>query len=150
MKWDATHGAYFQDLHSGKSREIDVLARKIWGKASPQGQEHDQTVQLTAIIEVKSMKGGHLLFSPKKSRPLTTSRQCIWLGYLDQPHLNKLSNALQAKGLEKALVRKLLHRIQSYYFPDGVYRMQGMMPNPQNGPIVSAFRETSIKGKKKS
>jgi hypothetical protein len=56
--WRAFQSTYYRDLATRKLREVDVLARRSWWS--------DDFVRLTLeiIVEVKTLRGYHLLFSP--------------------------------------------------------------------------------------
>jgi hypothetical protein len=56
--WQAIQSTFYKDLSTRVLREVDVLARNAWWC--------DMSARLTleVVVEVKTMKGFHLLFSP--------------------------------------------------------------------------------------
>ena len=77
LRWNAKHGAYYEDLETKKQREIDVIAQQFWSRKTKNG---DQRVRITVLIEVKTMKGFHLLVSPFEEDGFSFYQNVHWLG----------------------------------------------------------------------
>src|SRR5687768_1482149 len=59
--WTVEHGSFYRDIVTGKVRELDVRARRNWSTGGPIDSVRD--ARLEVLVEVKSIRGFHLIFA---------------------------------------------------------------------------------------
>lgn len=135
--WTVDHGPLYRDSDTGKLRELDVRATRQWVRPGV----HSPTVNLNVLVELKSMKGFHVVFAPSSRPPLKARAQVAWAGH----SMEKLGDTLRAGGLPPGAVRRALAVFTQSAFPGGeiVFRDLDQSP-PSCGSTVTAFRETTI------
>lgn len=140
LGWDAKHGIYYQDIETTKHREVDVIARQFWRRKSKNGE---QIVRLTMLVEVKTMKGFHLLVSPFEGDGFSLYQNIHWLGDSggDYP---ELASALRDNGMEEIALISLLKRVHQFAYPRQRARTWMLMVRPNSGTVFTSFRETNI------
>lgn len=144
LRWNAKHGAYYEDLETKKQREIDVIAQQFWRRKTKNG---DQQVRLTVLIEVKTMKGFHLLVSPFEEDGFSFYQNVHWLG---DPHgdYSELASSLRVNGMEEGAIDKFVQRLQQFAYPRQKARPWLLMVRPNTETVFTSFRETNIGAEK--
>lgn len=150
-KWRALHSTYYRDLETRKLREVDVIGRQTWEHC-----EDDIKIALELIIEVKSAREFHLLFSPydqpwemsKLEVPVSPGQLMRdWVGVSRKPRLfERIFRRSTLSDSEVALVREQANALA---YPDGYAVIAPLMIDPP--PVKwnsSGFRELSL-GKEK-
>jgi hypothetical protein len=77
LKWDTTHSFYFKDVVTDKTRELDVLALKIWSK-----RKHlAPLVRVWLLLECKTMNDYSIIFSREDNlKPYLIINYSQWIG----------------------------------------------------------------------
>ena len=147
LGWSSVHGFYFEDLTTGKNREIDVAAERYW-KRKISKIEMRSSVQM--LIEVKTMKGFHLFVSAKdeaEQQPLL--QHILWLGDSNEKYLDLVA-AIDEFDLSAAETNRVVKSLNHYAYPSGYMRrpMASVHVRPPVIPVFNAFRETNIGAEK--
>jgi hypothetical protein len=143
LKWDVVHSCYYMDPKENKLREIDVTGTKAWIR---QNNKRETTIsRLHLIIECKTAKGFHLLFSPIIPENHFASLHDEWYGVDDQDHRKRFTDMLEVMKLsedQKATIfehyKKIIYSDEET--PDNRLYIRSF-PTPL---LASAFRETNI------
>lgn len=136
--WFVEHGAYYRDKVTGKPREIDVLARRSWAK---DGGQNSREASLNVIVEVKSVKGFHLVFAPEPHDYRESSAQCAWIGY----SRDRLPGVLSEGGVTSEVISHLTSRFTDLSYPKDTEAVSSLKIQPPPAPVyATAFRETNI------
>src|SRR6185369_15067030 len=125
--------------HTGKIREIDVLARRLWRRRR---KEHSQSISVELVVEGKSIRDFHLVFGPYGEHvPLEISHH-EWIG----DHEKRLASTLNARGAATADVEEVIRRFKSSCFTtDDRMRVHGLFVDPPFPAFrASTFRETNV------
>src|SRR4051812_34210344 len=61
--WEAVHGFYYEDVETGKHREVDVSATRRWVVGTYGERYIFDTTTVNIVIECKSARESHLVFS---------------------------------------------------------------------------------------
>jgi hypothetical protein len=144
LGWNAKHGAYYEDIETKKQREVDVIARQFWGRKSKNG---DQFVRLTILVEVKTMKGFHLLVSPFEEDGFSFYQNVHWLGD-PRGDYTDLASALRVNGMEEDALNNFLKRLHQFAYPRQIARPRLLMVRPNTETVFTSFRETNIGSEK--
>src|SRR5256885_16591693 len=83
LHWRAIHGCFYPDLKTEKLREIDVLANRKWER---RGKSLGVYADVRLILEAKSAKGFHILFSPINRSSSHRQLNYEWLGQESRNH----------------------------------------------------------------
>jgi hypothetical protein len=143
LNWKAIHGCFYPDLKTEKLREIDVLAMQQWGRKKSLGAH----VNIELILEAKSAKGFHLLFSQLSEASSYRQINDEWIGREGTNH-ERVFQAIIKAGLDDEHATFILKKFQRLAYPSrGGSRSLGVMPRPAK-VYASAFRETNIGGEK--
>lgn len=143
--WEAQHGVYYQDVDSGKHREVDVLASQIWTKKTKSGTQY---ARLRVPVEVKTMKDFHIIVSPTTGAEWASSyRNNICLADPGNEYV-RLRKDLQASGLPQGAVDSLIAGMHEFAWPKERARLYSLMLTPPNELVFTSFRETNIGGEK--
>lgn len=113
--WDATQGLYYDDLETNKKRELDVIARRTWVKKTRTSR---QVSRVTALVEVKSMKGFHLLLSKHKAEK-EDFYQYIHCAGDPSGKYAKIVLALQELGVTQKEIGELVKKMNAFAYPRG-------------------------------
>lgn len=142
--WHAEHGTFYRDLSTRKPREIDVTARRTW--EIPR-KTRDRTLSLDLLIEVKSAKGFHLLFTPGPSLRAGGSHQRFWIGSEHAPRKRFLRDL--SRFLNKEQLGTVGRRLNSIAYPREIAAPIAVMVDPPSAEWEStAFRETNVGSEK--
>ncbi len=138
--WLSTHGLYYNDPLTQKHREIDVVARQIWKRKLKVGE---QLVRITVLVEVKSMKGFHLLISEYPAESEDFFQHIHWFGDPRGKYL-EVVQGLDALGVKADEIDNLVRRLHQYAYPGGRSRLWKMMIRPHPITTFTSFRETNL------
>lgn len=145
LGWHATQSPYYLDEKTGKSRELDVIAKRYWKAPRKSG---DLTARVNVFVEVKSNSDFHILCAGPASQPYSFGNNEYWVGY-SEPARRKVEDQLGRFGLERAAVLKFLHKMERATFPKRRMRTSTLRIKPPPAEnCFSAFRETNGKTEK--
>jgi hypothetical protein len=144
--WSATHSGYYKDFSTGKWREVDVCAHRMWKKSDESG-ENKAIVQL--VLQCKSIKGYHILFTPASNlgtwRWALTKLDHDWVGHRASANWRDIARNLEEMKLNREIITSATKRFQGIAYPDGFVKPYDLMVKAQRARVVtSAFRETNI------
>jgi len=143
--WQAVHGCFYVDSKTDKLREIDVLGRRIWERKLKSGVE---SADVHLIIEVKSVKGYHLLFSALAGSAAYRQANEFWIGY-EGEHRDPIITTLANIGLSPDNAASVLKALQKAAYPKDTPRLSRLQVDPPPAEVyASAFRETNVGGEK--
>lgn len=143
--WEAVHGGFYVDQTTKKFREIDVLGRQFWSF----DEEIPTSIDLNLVIEAKTAKDYHLIFSTsaedKRSRAFLCNKDWIGLLHYDDKRLKEfLKEHITLREIES-----LLRTFRRLSFPDEIQIVSNLYVEPNPAPLkASAFRETNSKVEK--
>lgn len=136
--WFVEHAPYYRDKVTGKPREIDVLARRSWAKEGGRDSRH---ANLHVLIEVKSLKGYHLVFAPEADDYCQSHAQCGWVGDVK----DRLPAVLSEGRVTPKLISQLTSRFSELAYPGGTIVVGSLRVQPPQAQVyATAFRETNI------
>ena len=137
--WRAHQSVYYQDMRSGKIREVDIVASSVCFRTVTHG---DQNVAVDLVIEAKTMRDFHIVFALQRGAAVPrTGVQTQWLGYRDEPPEQLVGSI----GLGPAHVTAVARRLKKIAFPSNFMRVGTLSINPPLAPVeATAFRETNI------
>lgn len=145
LHWTAIHGCFYPDLKTEKLREIDVLASRVW--TSRKTKSLGANARLNLILEAKSAKGFHVLFSPLVRRSTYRQANEEWLGREGINHKRIFQTIVEA-GLGEDKAAFILKKFgRSAYSRRGGRKYLSVAAQPAK-VHASAFRETNIGGEK--
>ena len=138
--WRVEHGSFFRDVTTGKLRELDVRASRHWSTTSK------LDVTLEVLVEVKSMRGYHLVFAPDANGYDDASAQRVWLGQAPEAFRSTLIET--GAGLRIVKEIEVLHSDLSH--PNGVSAIDPLLDiaPPPAQVFATAFRETNVGSEK--
>jgi len=147
--WRAYHSYYYLDLITNKPREIDVLASRFWSRKS---RSIEQFVRVILLLEAKSIKDYHLIFSSSEEDSFRGPRlgaHRIWPGDLER-YADLLTAKLKSVGTPNDTIIKLLDEFEKISYPgNGHFAIEKLIPDLYPAPAVcTAFRETNIASEK--
>lgn len=136
--WTVEHGSFYRDSVTGKVRELDVRARRHW---STEGGTDSRNATLDVLVEVKSIRGFHLVFAPEPHDWKDTRAQSLWLGRSK----DRLARFLLDTGVASDLASQITTRFTELAYPEGSSFVDDIIVNPPEAPVfATAFRETNI------
>lgn len=136
--WLVDHAPSYRDVTTGKSREIDVRARRSWTKGRG---VTSHWANLDVLVEVKSLKGFHLVFAAEPNDRAGDPVQAGWIGYA----IERMVHVLREGGVGQQLISDLEARLTDLAYPNGTMVARSLMIKPPNAPVyATAFRETNI------
>jgi hypothetical protein len=137
------HGPFFRDPITAKLRELDVRASRTWSSGARETSTH--TV-LEVLVEVKSLRGYHVIFAPAPNGDQHISAQRFWLGDLRE----QLPRALTEAGVDPEVVSRLTTRFRELAYPqeDEMLVHDRVVDPPGASLFATAFRETNIGSEK--
>lgn len=143
LKWKAIHSCFYTDLKTEKLREIDVLGSQSWERKL---KILGHYARLNLVVEAKSAKGYHLLFSQLKEPPVQRFRQVNdeWIGSEGKNH-EKVAQTLSNSSLNSEQVAFVFEKFKKLAYPRkgaSIFRLLIKPPPPKL--YCSAFRETNI------
>jgi hypothetical protein len=139
--WRSVHGAYYKDLQTGKTREIDVIAMQVWERRL---RNSEQIIRVKVLVEAKSMKGFHLIFSDSRGIGYSGAEHCLWFGY-DEILQRRLKDELLEHGLAADQVSAGVKKFSEIAFPRDTALVSRLLIEPSPAThSSSAFRETNI------
>ena len=142
--WESTHGLYYDDPLTNKQRELDVVARQIWKRKSQSGE---QLGRITLLLEVKSMKGFHLLISEHPAESDDFFEHIHWLGDPTGKYV-EVNQGLINLGRKPEEIGRLLKALHQHAYPRQTCRMWKMMVRPHPIATFTSFRETNLGSEK--
>jgi hypothetical protein len=146
LDWKTIHGCFFTDLGTGKLREVDVVARQLWEKKSRQG---DKIVRLHIVVECKSARDYHLLFSREEIDEDKFHRvHAEWIGW-EGKNRSRLTTALSELGVSSEDLSALSREFERWAYPNDAMSVAEFYPEPPTAALYSSvFRETNTKNKR--
>ena len=143
LNWNAVHSCFYSDGKTEKLREIDVLGRRIWERKL---KHRTELADLHLIVEAKSVKGFHLLFSPLNGSAAYRQANTLWLIWEDERR--QILMMLSDIGLtpeQIGHVQKALEKSYTPRVPCGVATSPLTLPRPtpmsrRSGRPTSAAR----------
>jgi len=137
LGWCASHGMFYVDPVTAKSRELDVIAYQIW-----QTDEPEMACTIRTLIECKSAKDFHLVFA---STPQNMSRNILTSWWIGDPLVtSEVFSALGSSGIGAMELAELRHECDAM-----VHLSDSLDPLPlRTSRVGTTFRETSIGGEK--
>jgi hypothetical protein len=148
LGWATSHGSFFVDPITDKLRETDVLAKRFWHRG------HDlktPKIHLDLIIEVKAIRGYHLVFAPSSFSPSYAPIEREWIGYAAERGVprTRLVRALERADVGSSDIPLIMGRLFDMAYPEGFMVVGDFVIDPPPAPFAaSAFRETNIGGQK--
>jgi hypothetical protein len=142
--WKVERSAYYTDPESGKIREIDVHASKVFDRPRRRRGIGAPLIHFEAFCECKSWNGSNIIFEASQTPESYQYTQEYWVG--SEPELRKIVSAIteDAKLNEPARIQALYN-----YFVDRAYINGGksfrhfvVMPLPPTDLVSQAYRET--------
>lgn len=144
LRWKAIHGCFYPDLKTEKRREIDVLATRKWER---KGKSLGAYAEVQLILEAKSAKGFHILFSPLSRSSSHHQVNVEWLGFEGSNH-RRVFQAIAKAGLNDEQAASILKKFERQaYSSKGGRKFLSVEAHPAK-VYASAFRETNIGGEK--
>lgn len=146
LNWAVSQGSFFVDSVTTKMREIDLVARRLWQSGA---RMKKLRARLNLIIEVKTMRGYHLVFAPMLDA-LNNNRVIVereWIGYASErsTHQTQLVQSLDRVGIGPDEKRTILQQLFDLAYPDGFTVTYDLVPDPPPTPFLSsAFREANV------
>lgn len=139
LGWGASHGMYYTDPATGKSRELDVVAAQLWHR-----DEHgiDLSCTLRLLVESKSARDFHLVFA---STPQFHSRNTLaewWIG--EREVRDRTIAALLAADVNRDEIAKLRERYDT--LSSDISKLDPV-PIPV-AAVGTTYKETNIGGEK--
>ena len=125
-----------------------MLAKRLWQRK--QGNEV-QIAHLSLIVEVKSIRGYHLVFAPSSFSPSYAPAVREWTGYASERGTTqaRLTEALVRADLQATSISRIIDRLFEQAYPEGTMVVKDLVVNPPPAPFAaSAFRETNVGGHK--
>jgi hypothetical protein len=149
LGWRTIHSCFFMDPETGKLREVDVVARQLWKKKSRRG---DKLVRIHIIVECKSARDYHLLFSREEveevRKDMFLRLHAEWIGWESQ-NRSRLIAALSELGVSSRDLLALSEGFSEWAYPNEVMSVDGLHLEPSDATLYSsAFRETNTKNEK--
>lgn len=139
LGWNASHGMFYLDILTGKSRELDVIAYQIWERDDG---PHETSCTLRLLIECKSAIDFHIVFA---STPQNMSRNILagwWIG--DRAVSITTFAALADAGIEPADLADLRE-----YCDTLAHEGDSLDPLPlRTSQVGTTFRETNVGAEK--
>lgn len=136
LGWRVAHGSYYEDPETSKLRELDIHAQLTLREQPPR-----RLVNLNLIVEVKTMRGFHIVIANNHS---SIAQFCnrAWLGN----HVDDLLEAASASGLPRDKMSDLsVSAERAMADEDCGSPIAALCIEPHAAPFVgSAFRETNI------
>ncbi len=111
LDWSVTDNPYYEDVESGKFRELDVF-----GRLGLELKSKELYYEFELLVESKSVSNYHILFS-NSDRFITSDLDKDWLG----DHIQKGSavfSVLQQAGLSTNDIRILFEKVRSKFYPN--------------------------------
>ncbi len=143
--WDARHSPFYRDGVTGKFRELDATARRIWHSVE---RKPPITARVHLFVEVKSAREFHILCASAAASSRRFQANEYWLGYCEDT-LAQLAGAAAEFGLKPSQVKDFIHGVEKICFPKHTMRVAPFRIDAM--PAVnsySAFRETNIGAEK--
>lgn len=149
-KWEVVHSCYYTDTRENKVREIDLVGEQFWARKFD--YINPEIVNMYAVVECKTAKGFHLLFSPDISDNYPPRLHAQWIGDEEDTTRLRLAEVLNSLNLGKTQVSKIIAHYNKIVYSDEE-------DNANDGEILSinifpstiqasAFRETNIGSEK--
>lgn len=144
LGWSTSHAAYYADPISGKTREIDVVARACWRR---QHQVGELRACLNLVFEAKSNAGYHLVFAPTEVKRIAMHEH--WIGF-DDTTRKAVLKGLETIGVRSEQLRTLDTEIRHAASPnDGPVLIHNLRAKAPPAPFyASAYRETNVGNEK--
>src|SRR5262249_31688231 len=127
-------------------RELDVKARRSFSRL-PTTDPAYATAFLEVPIEVKSLRGYHVVFAPNPHRShRSPSAQRAWWGY----NADKLGSVLLGSDVPADVATALVARFRELSYPNDGSMVVGdlIVDPPMIQSAATAFRETNIGNEK--
>ena len=148
LKWKAIHSAFYEDSVTNKIREIDVAAKQFWSFGN---KPEALSISLWLLLECKTLKGYHLLFSPIAVPQLNfqSSSLCSWIGYTEKNETEQIAKNLSEVGMSKMDIKKCFLAFDDIAYPDGIVKITKVLVKPYPTDVcASSFAETNIGNEK--
>lgn len=143
QRWDSTQGVIYQDIETNKFRELDILAQQLWRHRA---KTHHGITAIRLLVEVKSLAGYHLLFTPTGDHGDVSYSTRFWLGDRDRGRYQWLLSLLEREGFSATLSAELASDFGASLFPRGRRAPRPIAVDPPPAPfIATTFRETNTK-----
>lgn len=140
LNWSPVHGGFYIDCETGKAREFDVIARRLWSQTLSKRKKY---ARLRIVTEVKSAEGYHLVFSSRCSNVDFQPKNRIWLG-CEGTERDRICKCISEEITDTKIRNSILTRFSRCAFPRQLASIWRLSVDPF--PIertVSAFRETN-------
>lgn len=145
LGWRGIHSCFYTDSKTEKLREVDVLCRRVWECRLKNRQE---LADLNLVIEAKSAKGYHLLFSALEGSSAYRQANELWMGLEGEPR-QLIAQMLTDAGLTVEQSANVMKVFDKMAYPNRRPRCYRLSVDPPPAQVyVSAFRETNIGGEK--
>src|SRR5829696_3675989 len=115
LRWGTVHSSYYSDPKTEKMREVDVVGRQIWEYKPKSGM---RLADLNLVVEAKSAKGFHLVFSFIKHYADSSRANYCWIGVGDSTKERILQTLVRA-GLDAQQITTLNKKFDRIAFPRG-------------------------------
>ena len=142
--WTTERGMYYADIDTGKIREIDVFAKKIFER--PQVcKVSGPLISMDVFCECKSLVGSNVLLSPGKlPRFHRDEMMRYWVGVEEDLQKIVLNIAEQANVKNRGAIKALFDYVMSRAYPrnDAAVISPVSMRCPPVDLIARGFRET--------
>lgn len=140
LEWKVLHSCFYPDMTTAKLREIDVLGKQVWARELKRGRE---LAYLNLVVESKSAKGYHLLFSPSEDPDSGWGGNSEWLGF--EENRERITKTLDETILKEEQVAFILKKLENMAYPGGLMFLRSLhIESPPSKIYSSAFRETNI------
>jgi hypothetical protein len=141
--WSVEHGPFFRDGATGKLRELDVRASRSW--SGGEFASAYANANLEVLVEVKSLRGYHIVFAPEPNGCKVSRAQRAWFGDCK----DRLGGFLTNAGVSSALAGQMVTRFEELAYPKGTMTVHKLVVDPPKAPVfATAFRETNIGAEK--
>lgn len=142
LNWNVAHSPYYVDTITGKLREMDVTARKLFYCT----ENKDISCDVLFIIECKSIKDYHVVASScyEKDSYLGLGLNEIQLGDDFYNSYNRLKHLLDKYNMTSSDISEIINELENVCHPNGVNFFNNYRISAFKIPIFNSFRETNI------